>query len=623
MKKFIISYSFMVLFSLVLKGQTETEPNQNLSDATANSAYIPGVTYSGSIGMNPPPIDVFDFFRIVLPVDATISFEIEASSSGPANVPVTMYDSQGNAISFAGGGFTAGTTPVVTTFELRCFVAGTYFFQLTPNQGNDIQYSITWNYLPALFSNDTEPNADGTQALSNGLMQNGVWREGHHSYNITEALTDIVDVHALSIPEDGSIEITTIASHLYEAGASLQILLVDSTGQQMNGVFAPVGAFGSTDTTSLSIGCLKNGRYFIVIYGINTCGASYRIRYNFSPAIWQDDMDISRTLLSGQWLEGHQSFNGNGTKPGVDNFSVNIPERHYLRLELISADLQAGGATPDLRVFNSEGTMVSSWYGESGPPADPDTNIFQLGCLPAGDYGISLSHINSCGISYRFRVLIEPPAYGQDTEPNNDISTASLGIANIENGGFLRDSDLDYWQIVNDQDGTFILDFRASTQTDFQGTVFCTVYDLAGNQLDQASVATGIQNQQNAYTSLSFNANIPDTCILRVSYINASCLSYGFRFEGSGVGFEKLNQPNTFLKIVPNSVNTGQFIVEAPELLSNLILLDSRGSILGVYPVINKTGYFDISLLPAGIYLCRAEGKSGRVYYGRFVSINH
>lgn len=607
----LLSFMTLVMFVHSALAQTETEPNQSIAEAAANPLYSPGVAYSGSIA-DGNPMDNADFFRIELPVDATIVFEAVASAPEASNVAVAIFTGEGAAIGFQGGGFGGGPSPVNSTFSFRCFTAGTYFFRLTSNQGSNIQYSLLWNFEPPLFGNDEEPNADGTAALANGLLTNATWREGHHSFASAEALTDNVDVHALSIPEDGSVQLEVIGNDPFNPGASLQVLLYDSIGNQMGGMFAPTGLGGNdTDTTQLQITCLKNGYYFIILYGVNTCGTSYRLRYTFTPALYADDNDATTALTSGTWTEGHLSFNGNGSEPFADNFTFELPEHHFLRVELITSDLQNGGATPDLRVYDSNGLLSGSWFGESGPTNDPDTNSYRLGCLSDGIYSLGLSHINSCGVSYRLRVFIDPPVYGTDDEPNDDIATAQSAVPDIDNGGFLGAGETDYWLFYKDSEGPLNMDLRVSSQTDFSGTLIGTLYDLDGNFIDQVNLNTGITNSANNYTSITFAYNSIDTLILRITGLNIQCFSYSFRYEGSGAGVNQLTETDFPLLVRPIAAMAGQFEVIAPEDILGLEVFTMQGSIVFSARSKRNIGTIDLSHVASGTYICRALCADG------------
>lgn len=603
-----------------LLAQAETEPNQGIGDALANPAWAPGVAYAGSIAMDPPPLDYFDFFRIVLPEDATVYMEVVASSPAAANVPVTIYEANGTPLGFMGNGFAAGSTPVTTVMEFECLQAGTYFFQLTPNQGTDISYAITWSYQGALFGNDQEPNADGAEALANGLLQQGVWREGHHSHYIADALSDNVDVHALQIAEDGAVSVTMIASHRYGPGASLQVLLVDSMGTQMTGMFAQVGASGGTDTTVMEALCLKDGQYFLVIYGINTCGASYRLRYDLTPAPWSDDADATTAIVPGQWAEGHMSFNGNGDEPTSDLYTLVLPAHHRVRIELIAADMQDGNATTDLRLIDSTGTTVASWFGESGPISDPDTNIHQQGCLAPGTYTIWLRHINACGVSYRLRCAVEPPVYGDEPEPNNSVTSAITASPDTDNGGFLESGDQDHWRFYKQYSGALVVDLRASSQTPSPGTFICSIYDVDGNFLDQVSLTTGVENQSAPYTPFTFNVTVQDTLILRASAQNFSCLSYGFRYAGgiAGVG----EGPAVMaLAVRPVEGSPGQYLISANEPITVVHVLDMSGALVRTERGNDRQVRIDLGVLPAGLYACHVRGSDGRMQVVRLAHV--
>lgn len=597
---------------LLISAQAETEPNQGLSDATANPAWSPGIVHTGSIAMNPPPIDYFDFFRIVLPEDATVTMSVEASAPAAANVVMTIFDANGTVLSSMGGGFSAGITPVTTAIDWDCLQAGTYYFQLTPNQGTDISYALTWTWAGALFGNDQEPNSDADEALTNGLLQEGNWREGHHSYNISDALTDHVDVHALQITEDGGLSVTVIASHLYGPGASLQVLLVDSFGTQMTGMYAAVGATGGSDTTSMESLCLKDGHYFLVIYGINTCGASYRLRYDHVPAPWGDDADVPTALTPGLWTEGHLSFNGNGSEPGSDLFLIEIPEHHVLRVELIGADMQGGNATTDLRLIDSLGATVTTWFGESGPIAGPDTNLHVQGCLPAGTYTLWLLHINGCGLSYRLRCLVEPPVFGSDPEPNNSIATALQAMPDTSNHGFMRDGDQDHWLFFKQYSGPLAMDLRASTQTQTPGSIFWAVLDQDGTLLDQVSMLTGIDNATGPYTPTIFNVTAQDTLILRTTYMNAACLSYDFRYAGGIVGFGAEQAPPTGIEVRPVKGSESRFLVTASAVITTVLVIDLQGAMVGQVHGSERQAAVDLDGYPPGVYTLRVHCRDGR-----------
>lgn len=596
-----------------LCAQTETEPNQGISDATVNAAWTHGTTYTGSIAMNPPPLDYFDFFRIVLPEDATVYMEVLASSPAAANVPVTIYEENGTALSFMGSGFAAGSTPVTTVMEFACLQAGTYFFQLTPNQGADISYAITWSYQGALFGNDQEPNADGAQAQANGLMQQGIWREGHHSYNIAESLTDVVDVHALHIAEDGALSVTVIASHIYGPGASLQVLLFDSSGTQMTGMFAVVGDAGSTDTTTMESLCLKDGTYFLVMYGVNTCGASYRIRYDHTPAPWADDADVVTALVPGDWVQGHLSFNANGGEPASDQYTLVVPAHQYVRIELIAADMQGGGATTDLRLLDSTGTTVASWSGDSGPINDPDTNIHRQGCLAPGTYTIWLQHINACGVCYRIRCAVEPPVYGDEPEPNNTLASAIIASPDTDNGGFLETGDQDHWRFYKQYSGALVVDLRASTQTPTPGTFLCTIYNVNGDLLDQVSLTTGVENQSAPYTPFTFNVTVQDTLILRASAQNVSCLSYDLRYAGGIAGVEDVLPSMDHLIVRPLEGGSGVYMIASTEPITTISVLDMGGAEVRFERGNARQVRVDLAAMPSGIYACHVRLADGRM----------
>jgi len=320
--------------------RAETEPNDNISQANAQS-YIGGnVTMTGAIST---PTDI-DFFRVLVAADSVVRFEsFDASATDCAiGTTVTVYDSVGAVITTDSSGSGVGSCGALVV----PLAAGTYYVSIQDTGSNGV---IPAYRLEVAFSADAagevEPN--DSLATANALAGTEVSVRGGH-----QVQTDI-DTYAITIgPHGGSIRAEIVEGSAAETcesnGIDSFLALFNSVGTQLatdddrgRGFCSLLDGTGSTPTYPAAHD-LAPGTYYLQVSG-SSLGSSggrmfdYRLLVAVVPkdSIFKDGFETGNLLAWSAAATDGGDLSVNSTTPinGLHDIEGLVDDTNSLYVE--------------------------------------------------------------------------------------------------------------------------------------------------------------------------------------------------------------------------------------------------------------------------------------------------
>ena len=610
--------SFFIILSLIPSAvhaqQTEVEPNE--STQTPND-WTYGQSMSG--GECNPTLGA-DCFRIVLPADGVISFTVASQGSGPdpGNLQFALFPKSGFYQQYH---TLAGTSePSTISFSHNCLSGDTMFVRVQSDGiGNNscISYEMSFSVAPAVFGNDTGYNDDISvaQAVSLDTPTNG-----HLDFLYDHS----ADWYSVTLPSDGKLRIICSAEHA-DANTDGSVQLYVSTS---NSFFnSTLGASGATVADTFEVTCLAAQAIPVRVQngdGNVSCGISYQLRFEHVPNVFQndplpnDDVSNPQPVALDVPFEGHTSNIGDQSS---DFFGFTLPDEGSLRV-IMEAEHHGAAADGTLQVYEPiSNTFHLSPVGADGTVA---LDTFFVDCLNAGPDYIRVQNGNSnvaCGISYRIRLTLVPPVYGNDPEPNEDASTAGVVQPDADQEGhiaYLGTSIYDHFKLWKPFAGTMRVIFSSSVDGPSPSLNVWTV-----NANVNENITTGEYGDVAEDTVLVYTAD-PDTILMRVSALSGSyCGSYRFHYESGPVGIGQAVGVSGPYSLAPNPSLDGLFLLRsAGPAIARIDVMDTAGR-----TVVNLSGApgllrtIDLSAFPSGIYVAHVTDVSGVVSSLRMVRV--
>jgi hypothetical protein len=165
----------------------DIEPNGTL--ATAAETFLSGQEFQGHIGYFDSDIgtDVDDYFNVIMPVDGTVTFDLEFSGGGSGSF--FIYSKVGGLL--ASGLYSEGTQSI----SASCVAADTVVARIFRGGGCG-SYIASLSVSPIVYQNDEEPNGSLALATSIEVSQE---TQGHLGYSDTDTGVDTDDWYEFEI----------------------------------------------------------------------------------------------------------------------------------------------------------------------------------------------------------------------------------------------------------------------------------------------------------------------------------------------------------------------------------------------------------------------------------------
>jgi hypothetical protein len=424
------------------------------------------------------------------------------------------------------------------------------------------------------------------------------------------------DYFRIVLPSDGVISFTVISQGSGPDPADLQFALFPKSGfyQQYHTLPATI----APSTTSFSHSCLSGDTMYVRVQtdetpGINSC-TSYSMDFVVTQAVFandplpNDDFADPQPVALGAPLEGHLNFLYDNT---ADHYGITLPTDGMMRIIAEAEQFDTVG-TSIIEVYVDQSNTYA--YIPVGASSVSGVDTFLFDCLHAGLVRVRLQPGNAqgCGISYRVRFELVPPAFGNDPEPNESAAEATVVPPDTDQDGhiaYLATSSYDHFKLWKGFAGTMRVIFSSSTDGPSPAL---NVWTLNANVNE--NITTGEDGAVAGDTVLVYTT-APDTIILRVSPVQfGHCGSYRFHYESTAVGIDDPGASAPVITVVPNPSSDGLFTIRVAGFAPlRMWLTDVSGRIVRHDRVEVTHGglIVDATELPEGIYLARLASADG------------
>ena len=383
-----------------------------------------GVTMDGHLGYaySNSDIDNVDWFKIEIPKDGKLTFEVWSSST------LTIGMATLNALNTDGTEVQQRNSKwldyrdTTLVFEIPDVSAGTYYLYL-PRRGGYGIYHLTPHFTPVVV--DSEPELNDTWQTAT-LLNDGERQNAHLGYYYNQNIyNDNQDWFKIVVPEDGKLTFETRSAATLTLGmATLNALTPDGSDV----VNRNSKWLDYRDTTLVfEIPDVSEGTYYLYMPRRGGYGHYYLTYYFTSHAAEADPepnntWDTATELRSGPAVTGQLGYDYKDTKDVQDWYKLNVPEEGAINLTIWSENtLTIGMAT--INTLKADGTGISNrtskWLDNPG-----DTLTFVLPNCAAGDYYLYLPLRGGYG-TYYLRYNFTPCSKQNDAESNNTWDTAA------------------------------------------------------------------------------------------------------------------------------------------------------------------------------------------------------
>lgn len=582
--------------------QTEIEPNE---DFTASTNWTYGQTMSGTECL--PPASDADHFRIVLPTDGVINFTVTTQGSGtqPGTLQFALFPKYGIYQQYHTlAGDLLGTT---VSFSHSCLSGDTMYVRMNQaDAGNNscISYEMSCTVTPTVFANDVLPNDDFANPQPVAL---GTPIEGHMNF----LYDNTSDHYGVTLPSDGVLRIIAEAEHADTAtdGAVQLYVNVDNSYH-----YPAIGANGVVATDTFYLSCFAAQLVTIRVQNsnANTCGVSYRLRFDHTPHLFandplpNDDFANPQPIALNTPIEGHLDHYGETT---ADHYGLTLPDDGTL-LIIAEAEQYGPDTTGAVEVYVNMNNSYA--YVPIGANATAGLDTFRVECLRAGNVTVRLqpNTPEGCGISYRVRFELIPSAFGNDPEPNEGAADATVVAPDTDQDGhlaYIGTSTMDHYKLWKGFAGTMRVIISSTTEGPSPAINLWTL-----NANVNENVSTGENGDIVTDTVLVTTAN-PDTILLRVSAVDFSyCGSYHYYYESGPMGLGAQLGGGPMTQVFPNPSISGRFTVHHS--LPGPIMIavqDAQGSVIYRSRAANRPLDLDLSHLPSGLYVTHLMADQG------------
>nr|MBP7449587.1 hypothetical protein [Flavobacteriales bacterium] len=486
----------------------DAEPNETYGGSTeADSTW-----YEGQVGFDNQTDD--DVYNLVPATNGVMNIEVQAEHTGtsPGTVTVTLLTTAGSTIQswtmVVGANGVAHATLVsvpcrsnITDYDLR-------FSDVTCGVSYRWKYTMT----PPAFAADVEPN-NGTPGTP---LAHDTYAEGNLAFDAESTY----DYYRIVPAFNGMVNVELQAEHTGAVPGTITVLLLNTAGSTLQTWSFPVGANSVPITTTLSRTCLNGGTGYDLRLASSVCGASYKLKYTLTPAVFTSDTEPNNSTSQAIILPETQTTQGQLNFPSGDNndtYRANLSGDGILNvtIEAEHAGIETN-AIMTVQLYISTGTVLQTWTAPIGASATSISTVLSKTCLGnTGNYYLQLSS-SICGTSYRISYSVTPPVFTQDVEPNNSTGQAILLTPVQPKQGHLNfyfGDNTDHYRANIPTDGVLNLNIEAEhTGTDPNALVTIQLYVSTGTVLQTWTAPVGAG-------SVAISTALSKTCLgLTVPY---------------------------------------------------------------------------------------------------------
>ncbi len=303
--------------------------------------------------------DANDWWQISIPSDGDL--HVTTASDSTLEIDLFIYDIDGitQIASYLEG------YGVIERTRHTNLMPGTYFVSAKRWNGYGA-YTITSEFIPSSLDNDTEDNDSTAVAQSFPLNSSDT---GHLGFYSNEK-TDVDDYWAVTIPNDGILQVTTVSDSTLE----IDLFMYDDDGET-NIADYDVG-YGITETTTYN--GLTPGTYFIRVKRWSGYG-SYTITSTLIPTSYENDPEPNNESVSASGVSAHTTATGHlghydsGTTDIDDYYMVTIPAEwdtlyvHSVSDSTLELDMAIYGSNGTSSVASGGRYGIEEWAAEANP----------------------------------------------------------------------------------------------------------------------------------------------------------------------------------------------------------------------------------------------------------------
>ncbi len=444
----------------------EIEPNNVIS---AGEAVQVNTSRSGSLGTTG---DVYDIYKLNVPYDGYL--QVSMAPADTLDISATLLDTDGVSQLVSGN---AGGVGVPEGLLYRNIRAGDYYVvtSLLSGAGN---YHVSFNFMP-VEEIDPEPNNAPGEAVYLAPSGGVTGHIGYHGGTVTDRL----DYYIVSLPADGSLELTVYPDGSLRAG----LQLIDSNGSL---VLAAKDDNGAGSSEKIVYGNLAAGSYYALVYQSDGYG-SYTLTSLFDQNYETNDSENNDSIsgavnlpLSGNMGigRGHLGYYGNQYRDNRDYYRITTSSFGNLSFSFTAGE----GDNVDLGyvLLAADGRYL----------AGTGSNTYTASDLPAGVYYLRTyleSRYGAYTLNCSFESQDAPVPFGESTQtmpPSGEIAGMPYDANNT----------IRYFRLTLPSDGLF----RLSTTASASMRISTRLYDQYG--------VSQMRSMENYYTTNTATMEVAD-----------------------------------------------------------------------------------------------------------------
>ena len=542
MKNFTKSIAFGLAFfvALVVKGQNESEPNNNY----LNANFFATTGISGNVGTG---ADADDYFYFVPAQSGTVKVFIQFNNPGPT-LGSDLYAYAYNKKQVLIGSNSITNPPLGSGRDsviLTCREADTLFFRL--NAYGTFTYTVTYAVV-ATGTNDTEPNNTYAQAPFIPYTGKANGRIGH-----TSTTTDVDDYYKIYIPANGQFKLFTKLSNTSgSTDADFYIYIYNRNKGLIASKSLTNRLLGINPTDTLIVQCREADTMYVRYYATTGC-FSYELSYGVNTTGTNDvepnnDFTQSRFIGIGTPANGRIGHTGT-TTDADDYYKIYIPANGQFKL-FTTVNNTSGSTDADfyIYIYNRNKSLIASKSLANRPLGLNPTDTVIIYSREADTMYVRYYAGGDC-FAYQFSYEVNTTGIN-DAEPNNNFKQSTfIGIDSTANGrightGTTTDAD-DYFKIYIPANGQFKL---FTTLNNTAGTDESDFYIYLYNRGTSMITSKGLTNRKvglNPTDTLIVHCREADTMYVRYTAGTGS-FAYQFNYEVNATGINDAEPNNTF-----------------------------------------------------------------------------
>ncbi|NQU87089.1 MAG: hypothetical protein HQ541_15135, partial [Mariniphaga sp.] len=184
---------FVLFFTSFNLFAQENEPNNTAANANNFGLNSTITAYIGTDN------DAFDWFSITIPEEG--SLKVKSTSAENDYYYINLIDVDAERI-LSSATVSSGETDSISRINLQ---AGTYYVQVAKSGSYVGTYTLRNTFTPALLNNDSEPNDKVEEAKVLAINSSTTGRLNY----VLENVADLADWYSITIPEEGTLKITS------------------------------------------------------------------------------------------------------------------------------------------------------------------------------------------------------------------------------------------------------------------------------------------------------------------------------------------------------------------------------------------------------------------------------